>query len=113
MTTTNDNPKPKRRRFAFRLRTLLIVVALLSVPLGWVGYSLRWIEQRREAFAIGRVAMPEPDCRIAPGWLWFFGEQGWGEIWCQPNPGEVDAIEELFPEACVSPLMVPQGSTRR
>ena len=34
-----DHPKPRRRWFRFSLRTLLIVVTLLSVVLGFVGWK--------------------------------------------------------------------------
>ena len=34
---------PPRRWFAFRLRTLFVLVAVLSVPLGWVAMQLRWV----------------------------------------------------------------------
>ena len=37
--------KPRRRWFRFRLRTLLVMVTALSVPLGWVGWEL---DQRRK-----------------------------------------------------------------
>src|SRR5436190_20732207 len=30
----------------FSLRTLLIGIALLSVPMGWVAYQINWIRQR-------------------------------------------------------------------
>jgi hypothetical protein len=40
---------PRRRWFRFRLRTLLIMVTLLSVPLGWVGWEL---DQRRREKAV-------------------------------------------------------------
>jgi len=30
--------------FSFRLRTLLIAVAVLAVPMARMGYSLRWID---------------------------------------------------------------------
>src|SRR4051794_8113179 len=30
----------------FKLRTLLIAIALLSIPMGWVAYQLHWIRQR-------------------------------------------------------------------
>src|SRR5689334_14501422 len=34
----------------FRLRTLFVLVALFSVPMGWVAYQLNWIRQRHEFF---------------------------------------------------------------
>ena len=38
---------PPRRRFQFRLRTLLIVVALLAVPCWYVANEARIVRQRR------------------------------------------------------------------
>jgi Leucine-rich repeat (LRR) protein len=53
--TYNTNPiKTKSRRwFRFRLRTLLVMVTLLSVPLGWVGWELD--QRRREKATIDWV----------------------------------------------------------
>ena len=47
MKTSSSNkqlPKPKRRWFRFRLRTLLVIITLVSGALGWVGWDL---DQRR------------------------------------------------------------------
>jgi hypothetical protein len=41
-----DPPKRNRRRFQFRLRTLMIVVTLLAVPLGYVGWSAKIVRER-------------------------------------------------------------------
>ena len=41
--------KPKRRWFRFSLRTLFVLVAIVSVPLGWVAYQYKWISDRHEA----------------------------------------------------------------
>ena len=51
LDTHNTNPvKTKPRRwFRFRLRTLLVMVTLMSVPLGWVGWEL---DQRRREKAV-------------------------------------------------------------
>ncbi|MDB4468562.1 hypothetical protein N9093_01750 [bacterium] len=46
-------PKPKRRWFQLRLRTLLVLVTLASVPLSWVGWELD--QRRREKQAIAWV----------------------------------------------------------
>ena len=46
-----DNPTPKRRWFRFSLRTLLIVVVLLSLPLGWVGIVAERTWQQKRAVA--------------------------------------------------------------
>lgn len=51
MDTTTEKPaKPRRRWLRFRLRILLIVVMVLSVPLGWVGWRLQQV--RREQATI-------------------------------------------------------------
>lgn len=53
--THNTNPvKTKPRRwFRFRLRTLLVMVTLLTVPLGWVGWELD--QRRREKKVVAWV----------------------------------------------------------
>ena len=85
----------------FRLRTLLIVVALFSVPLAWVGYQLEWIRQRRAMLGIVREVrmlprMYDPD---APRNLRIFGERGVGVIFCAEV--ERDAAQQLFPETTI------------
>ena len=47
----------------FRLRTLMIVVAVLAVPMAWVGYSLRWIEERRVALEDDVLVVAHPEAR--------------------------------------------------
>jgi len=44
--TQTTNPK---RRFRFSLRTLLVVVVLLSVGLGWFAFKMRQAERQRKA----------------------------------------------------------------
>ena len=41
-----DQPSP-RRRFQFRLRTLMIGVTLLAVPLAYVGWQAKTVAERR------------------------------------------------------------------
>ena len=40
-----ENPKPRRRWFRFSLRTMLVLVTVISVYLGW---AANWKRQRRE-----------------------------------------------------------------
>jgi len=89
-------PTPPRRWLAFRVRTLFVVVALLSVPLAWVGYSLNWIWERHEALQRSPRTPQVP--RRAPLGLWVFGEEGHGGI-VAPDVSEVKRYEQLFPEA--------------
>jgi hypothetical protein len=52
----------RERRIRFRLRTLLISVVLLSIPLGWAGYSLAWIrerERRIDGWSFGQPLRPK------------------------------------------------------
>jgi hypothetical protein len=51
MTTTTATSAPRRRWFRFRLRTLLIVVTMLSLPLAWVGWELQKVRQERPVIA--------------------------------------------------------------
>jgi hypothetical protein len=43
-----DPPKRKRRWFQFSLRSLMIGVTLLAVPLGYVGWQAKIVRHRRE-----------------------------------------------------------------
>jgi hypothetical protein len=41
-----DSPAP-RRRFQFRLRTLMIGVTLLAVPMGYIGWQAKIVAERK------------------------------------------------------------------
>jgi hypothetical protein len=82
----------------FRLRTLLIVVAVLAVPCAWVGYSLRWIEKRHALCDNGALPL---DLTSAPAGLWIFGAQGAKVIIYGWTDEEKREAESLFPEARV------------
>ncbi len=45
---TTDPPKP-RRWFQFRLRTLLVVILVLSLPLSWLAVRMERARRQREA----------------------------------------------------------------
>jgi hypothetical protein len=45
MASMADQPSP-RRRFQFRLRTLMIVVTLLAVPMSYVGWQAKIVRER-------------------------------------------------------------------
>ena len=91
-------PAPKRRWFRFSLRTLLLLVVLIGIPLGWVGNRVNWIRQRR-AFLQGPSASPNVSLKPqvdTPGMLWLFGESSHPIIWCRPE--DVAEARRLFPE---------------
>ena len=54
-------PKRKRRWFQFSLRSLMIVVMLLAVPLGYVGWQAKIVRERK---AMAR-------------WIWLELTEGW------------------------------------
>jgi len=104
--------KPKRtwrRYFRFGLRSLLLVLTVVAVVLG---YHANWIRQRREASEgwLTSYWSPPPN-RIpkAPGLLWLLGERGYGHIW-RESTGSLTPEEEaqlakmkrLFPEATIT-----------
>ena len=92
--------KTRRRWFQFGLRTLLVVMTGIAML---IAYHVSWIRQRHEA--LSRASHLAAPIR-APGLLWLFGEQGYGEIdvVCEAEKPELaasesDRIADLFPEA--------------
>lgn len=108
--------KPKHRWFAFRLRTLLVVVAVTAACLA---YPFNWIAERRRFFD----EVPEPELPhgvatgsysvAAPLILRLCGQRGIGEIYLQPDVDErtIERAKRLFPEAILVSLP-PQGKVR-
>jgi hypothetical protein len=100
-----DQPSP-RRRFQFRLRTLMIVVALLAVPLGYVGWQMK-IVREREAFLQNRFWLPGESSPFdpvqAPWMLRLLGAKAvyqvtvWGRA-------DKERATSLFPEAMVDDM---------
>ncbi len=105
----------------YGLRTLLILLAVTSVLLAWIGHSLRWIEQRNDwrdnPAHVGFACMSEypgsDEPPTAPGGLWVFGEKGVGTIWCLP--AQLESVRRIFPEADIetSPMHHPSRSVIR
>src|SRR4051812_21088207 len=100
----NDKPQPRRRWYQFSLRTMFVVVFVVSIPLAWVGYQLNWIRERRSALSYTdqTKAIPDPFALPvpAPGWLWLFGEQGREIIGCREHTTMTAAeLQRLFPES--------------
>ena len=115
---TADPTKSKRRWFQFRLRALLIAVAVVAVPMAWVGWQLDWIRERRWVLD-GKHNLVERYVRSddtygglpvkAPGYLGFFGETGIAIIVCgEQSKEDINRVLELFPEANVG--YIPIGS---
>jgi hypothetical protein len=100
--------KPRRRWWQFRLRTLLIAVAVVSIPLTWVGYQLNWIRERHRALDNRKVTVmiwPDDGMRASrmppPPWsLRLFGESHMAGdlIGYDLSESEVARLRGLFPE---------------
>jgi hypothetical protein len=57
-----------RRYFQFRLRTALVLMALIAIPCGWLSANLRqWQTEQRVLAKIGPAAMTYADNPMA----WF------------------------------------------
>lgn len=87
-------------RLQFSVRTLLVLIALVSLPMGWVAYQLHWVRQRHgfiDRFLCWDGNPPQdPD----PPWpLALFGEIGMGAI--DVPPSRVSEAQRLFPESQV------------
>jgi hypothetical protein len=109
MDVASEKPaKPPQRWFRFSLRTLLIVVTVLAVPLGWVGWRLRQVrrEQATIAWVVeigGRVYFPSGASGAAGGerswWVkntakWF-GERAWGVHFRNKQVSDLSPLVEL------------------
>jgi hypothetical protein len=109
-----DNPTAPRRRFQFRLRTLLIGVTLLTMPLGYIGWQARIVRQRRfeldqnqHIVGTGTVL---PNGRDGLSWLRrALGDERVFEIDLETGTvaKEVERVQQIFPEAEI------KSSTRR
>ena len=104
MIDPSPAPATRTRRLRFGLRTLFVLVTIVAC---WLGYSMNWIHQRREALASGTMQVSGPDVALffpprAPGGLWLFGEKGEYEIIVPSNDeGDGQRAIRLFPEARV------------
>jgi hypothetical protein len=66
-----EPPKRKRRWFQFHVRTLMIGVTLLAVPMGYVGWHAKIVRERTRAFRLVHRFPPRPflkwlQCRNRP-----------------------------------------------
>lgn len=93
-----------RRRWSFSLRTLFVVVTVVAIPLGWIGYQLNWIRQRA-IFLDGPHRGPwrsyEAHGKLLPWHLALFAEMSYSQI--ELNTAATDRdfemTKRLFPEA--------------
>jgi hypothetical protein len=87
----------------FKLRTLFVIIALLSVPMTWVAYQLNWIRERHKFLAsieyhVEPGYVYDPPKGDVPWTLKLFGEQpAVGLIRIEAS--QLEYAERLFPEA--------------
>jgi hypothetical protein len=100
----------RRRWFRFSLRTLLVVVTLLAIPLGWYTSKRKRLDGRDRVF--GEMVDDRPLlrpvdwfhgaylCPPPPG-LSLWGEHGYTDLWVHGDryDAEFDRLQKLFPEA--------------
>ena len=105
--------KPRRRWFRFRLRTLLIGVAVLAIPCGYVAREVKIVRNRQavrdrlkdSAFFIAGVGGVGSPAHASPKVPWLrqmMGDSGVLLIQLRKgDSGECDAVKAAFPEADV------------
>ena len=106
MPDPSSIPRPSRR-LRFGLRTLFVLVTVVSIWTAWVTYSLNWIQQRHEAIDDGWASpvtvLGRPPRASAPGGLWLLGEKGVDLIGvAKGNERDFERASRLFPEAQIA-----------
>jgi hypothetical protein len=110
-----DQPSPRRRRFQFRLRTLMIGVTLLAVPLGYIGWQAKIVSDRlamrneirgldggKRRGIIDRVNPTLPKYRLP--WLRvMLGDVPYAIVGLEPDTDKEyrQRVRDTFPEAVV------------
>ena len=94
-------------RFQFGLRTLLIVVILLTIPIIWFGWQIKIVWQRKEFLSHSAViSLVQPKIAVnrpTPSIPWFrqvAGDESRSEIIILSNDDHERAAA-LFPEATI------------
>jgi hypothetical protein len=113
-----DQPSP-RRRFQFRLRTLMIAVAVVAIPCAYVGWQMKIVRTRRaelnrtvDARLVG-IADDDEE-RVIPWVRRVLGDQRVASIrmLVGTDVAELDRLRALFPEAKVE-VWTPAEAIRR
>jgi hypothetical protein len=106
-----EEPGPRRRRFQFRLRTLLIAVAVLALPCAFVGCEVK-IVRERQAFLVNRAYIPaessgKVDPKRAPWLLRLLGAESVSLLLVYGRV-EFEQATSLFPEASITDMETVQ-----
>jgi len=94
----------------FSLATLLVLIALISMPMGWIASQLHWIQQRHQFLEQGHRFHIEPPpwtTTEAPWSLRLFGEQGEPHLIVATD--DLPTAIRLFPESDIFTLDWPYG----
>jgi hypothetical protein len=67
ITDMDMNPRP--HWFAFRLRTMFVVVMVSSIPLAWVAHTLHWIRRRQDAIGLGHLGVVNQSPSMTQKWV--------------------------------------------
>jgi hypothetical protein len=105
-TFLDPRPKstPRPRRFHFSLRTLFVVMTILAISLGYLGWAMNWKRQRHEFIATHNLRLiPEDESSRQANLHWslrLLGERGYLAIlFYDFSQEERKAGCRLFPEA--------------
>jgi hypothetical protein len=104
-----DLPKRKRRWYQFSLRSLFIGVTLLAVPLGYVAWQAKIVNERKALLSSGRLSLVgqvADETRRIP---WLRARLGDVDCWVivlddNTSDAEVERLRSLFAEADVRRL---------
>jgi hypothetical protein len=123
-----DSLKHKNRRFQFRLRTLMIGLTLLAVPLGYVGWQAKIVRDRKAAIielktgggtAIGAEGLSPSALAHGRDYTIPFLRRWVGDhavFWIMCKHGidvDVRRLRSLFTEALIDPEPVFEDSPNR
>ena len=103
-----EQPSP-RRRFQFRLRTLLIGVTLLAVPLAYVGWQAKIVRERHAILKAPPMESFYPSVKTTPLVRRWLGDLDLSEIVMGVNATEEEMarFRAAFPEAVVRRIDSP------
>jgi hypothetical protein len=93
-----------RRRWSFTLRTLFVVMTVTCIVGSWIGYELRFIQQRRMAIAQTRALKGGSDSGTISFWRLWLGDQAVPQLFLNSGAtgADIERLGRLFPEARIS-----------